>query len=74
MKILLFSFITSIITENTLNLLCFYHVFFNTISVVGGIPRFVVNGNFVIDPIGIYQISTKFERHGKCFLKIHENL
>jgi hypothetical protein len=49
-------------------------VFFNTISVVGGIPRFVVNGNFVIDPIGIYQISTKFERHGKCFLKIHENL
>jgi hypothetical protein len=49
-------------------------VFFSTIGVVGGIPRFVADGNFVIDPFKIYKISMKFEGHGKKILKIHQNL
>ncbi len=74
MNTLLFSFVASITSENTLNLLSFYHVLLSTIDVVGGIPIFVADGNNVIDPIRIYEISTKFEGHGKCFLKIHQNL
>jgi hypothetical protein len=49
-------------------------VLFSIIGVVGGIPRFVADGNFAIDLTKIYEMSTKFEGHGKCFLKIHQNL
>jgi hypothetical protein len=48
-------------------------VLFNTIGVVGGIPRFVADGNFAIDPTIRYEITTKFEGHGKKILKIHQN-
>jgi hypothetical protein len=66
-------FVASITSENTLNLLHLCHVLFNTIGVVGGIPRFVADGNFVINPTRRYEITTKSEGHGKKFLKIHQN-
>ncbi len=67
---LLFLFVAFITGENTLDLLYLCHVLLGSVSVVGGIPRFVADGKFATNPTRVYKISTKFER---CEILFFEN-
>jgi hypothetical protein len=66
---LLFLFVAFIIGENKLDLLHLCHVLLGSVSVVGGIPRFVVDGKIAKNPTRISKISMKFERCDKGFFE-----
>ncbi len=69
MIILLFLFVTSIIGENKLDLLCLCHVVLGSVNVVGGIPRFIADVKFATNPTRVSKISMKFKKGNNFFFE-----